>query len=1005
MLIPLLLLQIQVTGYTTPPSGDTVGYWQQRVRYDLVARLDEARATLVGEGTMRYVNNSPDTLRELYFHQYLNAFRPASMWSAADERENRVRFQQLRDPDHGFERFTREPWVNGVAVAPEYPLAPDSTVVRVRLPQPLVPGDSLEVTLAWEARPSTVPRRQGRRGRQYDFAHWYPRIAVYDRGGWQHRPLVPAGEFYGEFGDYDVTFILPDDQVVGATGLPVEGDPGWDRVRAWGTAYPQSAGYGEVDAPRIATGPIPNGYRSVRFVARDVHHFGWAASPDFVYEGGLYDGRIAVHVLYRPENARAWGRGQAAERMARSLTFLEQIFGRYVYPQVTNLNRLDGGGTEFPMLMMNATASQGLILHELAHIYVHGILSNNEWRHAWIDEGLASYLTLWGQGFAAHERGRGLGPGFAPIEGYAGLALRPDQFDAGEITQFRHDLLGRAEPMGTLSHEFSEFGVYNAMSYGRAELMWSAVRDVMGDSVFVTFLRELYARWQLRHVDELAIRAVASDVHGHSLDWFFDQWVHRTGLIDYELRDVRSEREGNEWVTRVRVLRRGEYRHPVPVGVRAGEEWMIERARADADDQWLEFRTGIRPADIRVDPQGVVPDWDRRNHVRGALGTRAAIYTFDRPFLTPVSRSREIRALTPIGWYTGAGGLAIGLRERRNYHGWLDLREFGVTYALRDPAVAESEGGVGWWERFNVWLSAENPRLPFAHRPLVGWRFDAWNVDAITRLGVRRRWDLSRFYLAPGTRTSLDVAVNATDVRDTHFVDARWTDATVADVSGELSWRPVGISGFEGRVLLIGGTADAAGDDDGFFWRAEGEIRRRVALGDRAGVRFRLFAGSSDNAPPQRSLGLAALDPTETFGQHLYRGARAPLARPSVHYVPLGGAGVRAFGPGARIERAVAANVELERALRATEPRSNLPRVSLAIFADGAGVQAPWLEDGDFTFVADAGLGFTARGALFDRTVALRFDVPLYVSHPQFAVSGEEDRVRFRWTVSLNDLW
>ncbi|CAA9294293.1 MAG: hypothetical protein AVDCRST_MAG11-352, partial [uncultured Gemmatimonadaceae bacterium] len=219
---------------STPPSGDTAGYWQQRADYTIAATLDERPGVVHATGRLLYVNNSPDTLRELYLHQYLNAFRPGSRWSAADAREGRVRFQRLAEPDYAYERFTAPPTVGGEAVRPEYPGAPDSTVVRLPLPRPLAPGDSLRVGLAWDARPSTLPRRQARRGRDFDLAQWYPKVAVYDRRGWAHRALVPAGEFYGEFGTFDVTLVLRDDQVVGATGVPVSGDPGWRRARRGG---------------------------------------------------------------------------------------------------------------------------------------------------------------------------------------------------------------------------------------------------------------------------------------------------------------------------------------------------------------------------------------------------------------------------------------------------------------------------------------------------------------------------------------------------------------------------------------------------------------------------------------------------------------------------------------------------------------------------------------------------------------------------------------------------
>ena len=180
---------------STPPGNDTIGYWQQRADYRIVATLDERQNAIHATGTLTYVNHSPDRLTELWIHQHLNAFRPGSRWSAVDEREGRTRFQKLQDPDYAYERFTAPPTVNGVAVRPEYPISPDSTVVRLALPRALAPGDSVVVNFAWDARLSTTPRRQGRRVRSYDFAQWYPKVAVYDRLGWHPNALVPAGEF------------------------------------------------------------------------------------------------------------------------------------------------------------------------------------------------------------------------------------------------------------------------------------------------------------------------------------------------------------------------------------------------------------------------------------------------------------------------------------------------------------------------------------------------------------------------------------------------------------------------------------------------------------------------------------------------------------------------------------------------------------------------------------------------------------------------------------------
>src|SRR5213594_768853 len=227
-LSPMLsfLLLVAVQG---PPPADTPGYWQQLVSYRISAALDEPSGVLTGRARIIYVNRSPATLRDFYVHQYLNAFRPGSRWAAVDSAEQRVRFQHMKDPDYAFERIS-ESRVMGQAGKPDYPYAPDSTIAHWRLPRALPPGDSMEVEIRWTARPSTLPRRQGRRGRRFDFAQWYPKVVVYDKYGWEDHPLYPAGEFYGEFASYDVALDLAADQVVGATGVPVEGDPGWQKA-------------------------------------------------------------------------------------------------------------------------------------------------------------------------------------------------------------------------------------------------------------------------------------------------------------------------------------------------------------------------------------------------------------------------------------------------------------------------------------------------------------------------------------------------------------------------------------------------------------------------------------------------------------------------------------------------------------------------------------------------------------------------------------------------------
>ena len=1017
-----LVLQapLQRPDFTSPPSGDTVGYWQQRVAYRITATLDEQRGVASGRADLTYINQSPDTLRELYVHQHLNAFRPASAWSRADEREGRVRFQRLADPHYGYERFTAAPTVNGVPVTPRYPGAPDSTVVVFTLPRALPPGDSILVHFEWEARPSTLPRRQGRRGRSFDFAQWYPRVAVYDRGGWQANPLVPAGEFYGEFGTYDVTLVLPEDQVIGATGVPVAGDPGWQRALRHGAVHLQADAYASV--PSEAEASVPSGFKRVRFVARDVHHFAWSTAPDYRYEGGVYVrpaggararfatwDTVAVHVLYQPGDEATWGNGVVVGRTVAALRWLEAVYGPYGYPQMTTLHRIEGGGTEFPMMMMNGSPSQGLIVHEGGHIFTHGILATNEWRSGWLDEGLTSYQTAWATRSTPQDRPLlDSIPALPHTPGYRGRAVRPDPMQAARMDQQRQVFIGRAEPLGTRADEFNEFAVYNAAVYTRAEIMYGALREVLGDSLFAAFLRNYYARWAFKHVDELAMRAAAERVSGMNLGWFFRQWVHDVGNVDYALADVDSEREaGGVWATTVRIQRRGSYAHPMPIGVRTVQGWTVQRADTGASPSVV-IRTGGEPLDVRLDPWQTTYDWDRRNDgVTGSFGTAGRRQlVFDWPFLEQASSDRQLVAWRPWVMYGSAGGYAVGARVRSNYQGWIDRSEVGFATSVGALANGGSRDAPGAWR--NLWFSLENPTLR-RNAPTAGLRAAAWYVDEAVRIDLSRSWDVSRFLVGPRRTWTLGFTALATSGLD-YLPRAQWDDATVHELSFSEVRRAMRPDSLTVRLTASGGVVTPPGF--GFsgargYGRFEGEARlRRPFAEGRMALSARAYrAHATSAAPLQRQFRLAAQDPFAAFGNHFLRPAGAPLEDADVRYVQLGGGGLRAFGPAISARDIGGGNLEVGRVLFARDSTPRALRLWLNAFADVASVDT---EGSRPRLLADAGLGLAIRGMLYDQPVRIRVDLPLLLSRREIVFAGDRRWVAengIRWTFSLNDFW
>ena len=566
--------------------------WQQGVDYRIEARLDEGSDILHGRARLRYTNRSPRRLDTLYLHQHLNAFRPNSAWARREASYGEMRFQNLGPAEHAFERFTAVR-VDGREVRPVYPGAPDSTVVAIPLPTPLRAGQSVTVVMDWDARLSTLPRRQGRRGRHYDFAQWYPRIAVYERGGWATQPLLPQGEFYGEFGTYDVTLDLAADQVVGATGVVVEGNPGWTPDASERSAYAARP----AESLGLLAGAAANGRKRVRFRAQRVHHFGWAADPQFTHEGvtrfslndaGRRSDLPSIHVLYLPGDT-AWDENAVTRRTYDALTWLEGVFGPYPWPQLTNLHRLESGGTEFPMLVMNGSASEGLIVHEVTHQYLHGILANNEWREGWLDEGFTSFMVNWRrelQGDTAVWRGT-----------MAGLE-RLERADS-------------IEAIGLPGAAFSSPRIYSAMTYTRASAVFRMLRELVGEQTFRQILRTFYARHRLQHVTGEDFQRVAEEVSRRDLDWFFGQWIARTDRLDYGIGRAGTAPTGDgRWRTRVEVLRMGQAWMPVVLRVGDATRTLDSRARR----QTVEVVTRARPVAAVLDPEWVLLDMERANN-------------------------------------------------------------------------------------------------------------------------------------------------------------------------------------------------------------------------------------------------------------------------------------------------------------------------------------------------------------------------------------------------------
>ena len=539
----------------------------------------------------------------------------------------------------------------------------------------------------------------------------------------------------------------------------------------------------------------------MRFVARDVHQFAWSASPDYRYEGGVYTrpvprthwktwDTVGVHVLFKPGDEGTWGGGRAVERTIFALKWLESIWGPYAYPQLTNVHRLDPGGTEFPMMIMDGSASQGLILHEGGHVFTYGILGNNEWRSGWMDEGLTDYQTDWAQNLTPQELiGRVTEPARLPI-GYRINGVRLSHGDSLYLPEWRLEMSGRSQPIGTSSADFNEFGIYNETIYNRAKLMYGQLRDVMGDTAFRAFFHDYYATWALKHVDERAMRAAAERAYGHSLVWFFDQWIRGTGLMDYAIGSVAVHTDGARFETIAHVTRRGALRHPMPVGVLTASGWTIGRADPLVDEQDVHVITTERPIRVELDPNHVTWDWDRRNNIQSAflISVREPRGAFNWPYLDQADRSHTIVALSPAAWYSGPQGAVLGIRTKTSYLSDVDIHDGGIAFASRNPRGPTGDK-PSFLTRAQVWARAENLYLPGRDRPLMGYG-GAFNfIDGLLKLDAFKNWDLSPFLYNPSPTIKARAYFTAALPSDSLLLPEQWSRVNLAEAGASGSYK------------------------------------------------------------------------------------------------------------------------------------------------------------------------------------------------------------------------
>ena len=575
-------------------------YWQQRADYTIAATLDPATQILRGEETIRYTNNAPLALPYLWLQLDQNICAPTSVTS------------QLNQPPLVFGAtsfdFSCGGFAGGVTLTAVRSAGRDlgyqvfGTTMRIDLPAALAPGATLALDIGWRfGVPENGAGRMGRDGTLYEIAQWYPRMAVYDDvRGWNTEPYIGAGEFYLEYGRFDVRITLPAAYVVAATGT-LQNPEGVltaaqrERLsRAAGSETPVAIITAD-EAGTPAARPSTRGTLTWHFVADSVRDVAFAAGPNLRWDAVGWDG-ILIQTLYRP-NAPFWEEGI---RMARhTIQYFSERLYHYPYAHATTI---EGpiAGMEYPMITFVAGTSREdlhyTLMHEFGHEWYPMVVGSNERLYPWMDEGFNTFIDIG----ATEDYFRGTA--YADTAAIAKTNMYPE-----------HAIPGQEQPLSTRPVESRDL-FWTA--YQKPALMLHLLRyEVLGKEVFDRAFRAYTAAWAFKHPTPADFFGMMRNETGMDLDWFWREWIYTTARLDQAVDSVTSGPGG----TVIHLSNRGTMVMPAELAITyAGGATDTVRLPVDMWNLGSRFEYHLRGTRrvtaVMLDPRNVLPDVDRRNN-------------------------------------------------------------------------------------------------------------------------------------------------------------------------------------------------------------------------------------------------------------------------------------------------------------------------------------------------------------------------------------------------------
>ncbi len=616
-----LLLSAQIGTAQTPPLSP------RNANYTMDVKLDTEKRMVYGKEILTWRNITQHSTDELQFHLYYNAWRndKSSFLQSvrymgrdlSDYRENDWAYCEVKAikilPEEGWAETDLAPTME--YIQPDDGNPEDRTVMRVKLPRPIGPGETIKVEIVWDLKVPRTFARTGVRGDYYFLAQWFPKIGVFeDNGRWNCHQFIQT-EFYADFGVYDVKLTVPTGWTVGATGREIETTDNGD------------------------------GTTTHRFFQEDVHDFAWVASPHLKEYTDRFEAPnlppVDIRLLLMPDHASKKERYFEATKAA--LKYYGSWWGPYPYGHVTVVDpayRSGSGGMEYPTFFTGGTrwlspraarSPEGVTVHEAGHQFWYGIVANNEFEYAWLDEGFNTYSTTrtLEKAFPNPVLVRRYFEGFIPWV-FDSVPVPERTVGADLYDGFRS--MFKLDRMSKPSWQYGP-GAYRDNSYSKPAMMLRTLENYLGWETFQKIMSTYFERWKFRHPKPEDFFAVVNEVSGRDMSWFFEQTYNSSNVFDYAVGTVKSRkitppkgyRETEEGLkffksvkdesdttearyhTTVFVRRWGEAIFPIEVKItfENGDEVMEQW---DGRERWARFDY-VKPAKIskvEVDPNNVL---------------------------------------------------------------------------------------------------------------------------------------------------------------------------------------------------------------------------------------------------------------------------------------------------------------------------------------------------------------------------------------------------------------